>query len=180
MCPRPSMHQCSWAELQLPEAQCASCMVFFIRIRKLPKKLNLLLQSELWTRATTVWKKPAVWPCCQDDCARLEPIIRVSTLAVASAKIAVRAWHSEREGDASFMELIHCFVVKVIEVTILRDLCRMPHRSFRSTVEKINVWRRLCPYLAHSIAAAILQPAKASYIHLHRSTEGKAILIHLE
>lgn len=36
------------------------------------------------------------------------------------------------------------------------------------------------PYVVHPTAIAIQQPVKASYFHLHRSTKGKAILIHLE
>lgn len=106
----------------------------------------LLLPSELWARATTAWKKLPFDLVASTIVSGLNQSFGSQYFNISSSqcKIAVRALQSTRLGGgwdsisvaAIFMQWIHCFVVKVIEVTILRDLCGMVHSSFRCEVEK--------------------------------------------
>lgn len=79
------------------------------------------------------WNKILLWPCCSPawfcQAWTNHPALNINR---CQCKIAVCVRHCAREKErkkernlevAVIIQLIHCFVVKVIEVTVLRDLC---------------------------------------------------------
>lgn len=118
------------------------------------------------------FSKIPLWPCCHPAwfC---QAWTNHSALNIngnfASAKLlymCVTPGEGKRKKEernlevAIFIQLIHCFVVKVIEVTVLSDLCG---NVFLSGAHwKKNKWMQatMCLYVVHSTAAALLQTAK--------------------
>lgn len=185
MCLWPSMHQWSWAELQPSKAYHASlnngnsCTVFFIRTQRRPQPgCGMRVNQEILTKNWSwffFWKNSSV--ILLSPRMVLLQMIQLSTLTVASAKLlcmrnTLRDTAREREKRNNFRgsNLIHCFVVKVTEVTVLGDLCGT--YFFQVHTEK----KTKC---VHMWAIQLLQccgQQKPLYIDLHRSTEVKAIL----